>query len=449
MKKLRERLGELPDGRCLVGFSGGADSTALMLLLAEERDAGHILPEAVHVNHGLRGAESDGDEAFCRDLSKELGVMLHTERAELNGKSDENSCREERFRCFRKVMAETGIRSLVLAHNRDDLAETFLMRLLRGAGMEGLACMSGTDERDGFRIYRPLLRIGREEIRNALQSEGFGWREDSSNESGKYLRNRIRHDLIPAINEMAEGADRRIARTAEFLFLENRMLQETAYAFLRTHSCGIWLDCEELMKCPEAAQRRILRNWWKQFVTETDEHSLNAGQTELLINLLKAERGKVNLPGNLVAAKGRHGMYMTGIRKDPLPEIPMDVGFSGEIAFGAYRLAVSESEGNPGNGILTQEVPAGFLDGCVLRTRRPGDRICPFGMNGTRKLQDFLTDRGIDEPMRDEIPLICRRNEVLWAAGVGAGAIPEWDAGKRNIRLTWSGKMPWKLKEGE
>ena len=191
MKTLRERLGALPDGRCLVGFSGGADSTAMMLLLAEERDAGRIQPEAVHVNHGLRGAESEGDEAFCRDLSKKLGIRLHTERAELNGKRDENSCREERFRCFRKIMAETGIRSLVLAHNRDDLAETFLMRLLRGAGTEGLACMSGRDKQADCTIYRPMLEIGREEIRRALIQRGIQWREDSLNESDAYLRNRM------------------------------------------------------------------------------------------------------------------------------------------------------------------------------------------------------------------------------------------------------------------
>ncbi len=421
----------------------------LIRMAAMLRDRGQLEPEAIHVNHGIRGEESDLDERFCRKTCEDLAIPFHAVHAELAGKTDEDSCRRERFRCFQEVLEQNGIRQLVLGHNRDDLAETFLMRLMRGAGLEGLACMSGTDEMDGFRIYRPLLRIGREEIRNALQSEGITWREDSSNESGKYLRNRIRHELIPAINEMAEGADRRIARTAEILYLENRMLQDTADAFLWTHSCGKWLDATELLNYPDAAQRRILRNWWKQFVPETDEHSLNAVQTELLINLLKADRGKANLPGGLVAAKGRHGMYMTGIRKDPLPEIPLDTATFGEIAFGAYRLTVSESGGNPGNGILTQEVSAGFMDGCVLRTRRPGDRIRPFGMDGTRKLQDFLTDRGIDEPMRDEIPLICREKEVLWAAGAGAGAIPNWTAERKNIRLTWKGNMPWKLKEGE
>ena len=262
MKTLRERLGTLPDGRCLVGFSGGADSTAMMLLLAEERDTGRIRPEAVHVNHGLRGAESDSDEAFCRSFCKELRIKLHTERAELNGKSDENSCREERFRCFRKIMAETGIRSLVLAHNQDDLAETFLMRLLRGAGMEGLACMSGRDEQADCTIFRPMLGIGREEIRHALTQSGIQWREDSFNESDAYLRNRIRRKLIPLMNELSEGATGRIARTAKILAGENQVLQNLAECFLEEHSEGYMIEAQMLGKQPAALQHRILRTWW-------------------------------------------------------------------------------------------------------------------------------------------------------------------------------------------
>ena len=106
MEELSKKLGELPEGRVLAGFSGGADSTALMFLLAAARDNGRIQPEAVHVNHGLRGAESDGDEAFCAGFCRELGIPLHIERAGLDGRTDENACREERFRCFRKVMEE-------------------------------------------------------------------------------------------------------------------------------------------------------------------------------------------------------------------------------------------------------------------------------------------------------------------------------------------------------
>ena len=398
--------GRIPEGRCLAGFSGGADSTALIRMLALARDAGQAEPEAIHVNHGLRGTESDEDEAFCRRVCGELKIPLHIFRAELAGKSDENACRKERFRCFREAMDKTGIRNLVLAHNRDDLAETFLMRLLRGAGTEGLACMSMRDEHDGYTVYRPLLETGREEIRQALRRDGLAWREDSSNESDAYLRNRIRGRLIPAMNELADGATLRIAQTAEIVTRENRMMQQMAEDFLIRYGKDCRIDAEALMKEPEAMQSRILRAWWKKNTPAAEEHALNARQTAALTALLKAGKGKENLPGGRIAVRGRNGLYLTGSPGGPVPgEIPFTPEMNGVTAFGTVLLTVSATEGNPGDGRTEQELPEDFLKGCTVRTRRPGDRIRPFGMTGSRKLQDYLTDRKIDEPMRDRIPM--------------------------------------------
>ncbi len=443
---LRERMGEIPEGRCLIGFSGGADSTAMLLLAAEARDAGRCAPEAIHVNHGLRGAESDGDEAFCRELCRKLGIPLHTARAELDGRRDENVCREERFRVFRKTMEETGIRALVLAHNRDDLTETFLMRLMRGAGSEGLACMSGRDERNGYTVYRPLLQAGREEIRQALRENGQGWREDSLNGDEAYLRNKIRKRLVPLMEEMSAGVSGRIAQTAEILTGENRMAQEMAEAFLTEHCSGGRLDPEALRKAPEALRKRIVRIWWRQQAPVMEEHSLNARQTCEVAALALRERGKVNLPSGLAAVKAKHGIYLTGLPLD----VPEAVQYRApETRFGEIVLVTVPSRGNPGDGRNAQEVPEGFPDGCEIRTRRNGDRIRPFGMTGSRKLQDYLTDRGIDEPMRDRIPLLCRGNEVLLAAGIGAGAVPPWRKDGKNVRLIWQGEMPWGMAQKE
>ena len=447
--ELLAKAGRIPEGKCLAGFSGGADSTALIRMLALARDAGMAEPEAVHVNHRLRGAESDRDEAFCRQVCEELNIPFHTASAQLDGRKDENSCRKERFRCFREVMEETGIRILVLAHNRDDLAETFLMRLLRGAGTEGLACMSETDEHDGYTVFRPLLKTGREEIREALRQDGLDWREDSTNNSDAYLRNRIRGKLIPLMEDMAEGVTGRIAQTADILTRENRMNQDVAELFLRKYGNGRRISAEALMKTPEALQRRILRTWWRQNMPEAEEHALNVRQTEELASLVKAGKGKVNLPGGITAVTGRQGIYLTGFPKEAIPEILFDPENRSTMTAGTVKLTVSAPEGNPGDGKTEQEVPKDFLQGCVLRTRKDGDRIRPFGMSGSRKLQDYLTDRKIDEPMRDRIPLLCRGKEVLLAAGVGAGAVPRWDAGAENIRLKWQGDMPWMMTEGE
>lgn len=449
MKKeplLHLRPGAFPEGKCAAGFSGGADSTALMVLLAAEKEAGRTEILAVHVNHGLRGRESDEDEEFCRDFCRKMGIPLRTARADLGGRTDENACREARFRCFREIMEETGIRNLVLAHNRDDVAETFLMRLMRGAGTEGLGCMGERDSREGFTIWRPLTGTGREEIRAALREAGIPWREDSSNESGAYLRNRIRKELLPLMEKMAGGVTERIARTAAVIAGDNRALQGEAESFLREHSRDGWLDTEALAALPETLGDRILRTWWKRYAPERKEHALDARQTEELSRLAKAGRGKISLPGDLTAEKGRNGIYLTGIRKKNMEEIPYTAP---ETRFGEITLRTLPPAGNPGNGTTAQEVPAGFAEGCTVRTRRPGDRIRPFGMEGSRKLQDYFTDRGVDAPWRDEIPLLCRGNEVLLAAGIGAGAVPPWREDAGNIRLEWQGELPWKNSNGK
>ena len=169
-------------------------------------------------------------------------------------------------------------------------------------------------------------------------------------------------------------------------------------------------------------------------------HSLSSGQTELLTELVSASSGKVNLPGGLHAVKGQKVIHLTGFTEEKPVEIPVTFP---RTVFDGITMEILESEGGPGNGKTSQEMPAEILEGCVIRTRRKGDMIRPFGMTGTRKLQDYLTDRKVDEPWRDQIPLVCRGNEVILAAGIGAGSIPEWSAERNNVRVCWKGTMPW------
>ena len=166
---IREKTEPVPEGRYLIGVSGGADSIALLHLFAESPDLSGKTIAAVHVNHGLRGDESDQDEAFVRDICAEMLIPLHVYRIDLNGRHDENAAREARFACFRECMKATGTDTLVLGHHADDLAETFLMRLIRGAGTEGLSCMPPDDTSSGIRIIRPLLSLTRDNIRAALR----------------------------------------------------------------------------------------------------------------------------------------------------------------------------------------------------------------------------------------------------------------------------------------
>ena len=438
--RLRSRIRPIPAGRYLIGFSGGADSTALLLMLLPDIREGRIEAEAVHVNHGLRGAESDGDEAFCRNLCREEGIPLLVRRADLGSRTDEAAAREARYSLFRQRYSEGGFDGLILAHHADDQAETFLMRLLRGAGPDGLACMKEAEENGGMRLLRPMLSLRRDEIRDALREDGISWREDSSNQDNGYLRNRIRNELVPELEKISETAVEKICRAASLTAADNEALNTRAAAVLQRAADGRVLRAAEVTDECDAVRKRVLRMWWQAQGPVLKEHTLSAAQTETLDRLLLSERGKINLPGGFHAVRDGRFLFLTEDSVTFPEPVPVT---SRETLFGAYRLTESESEGNPGDGKRTQEVPRGFTEGCEIRTRRPGDRIRPFGSNGSRKLQDYLTDRRIPEPFRDTIPLLCRGNEVLLAAGVGAGNIPDWKPESPSVKLTWHGKLPW------
>ena len=311
LEELRKRLNPEPEGRCLIALSGGGDSVALTHLLLPLRDSGRILPEAVHVNHGLRGGESDADEAFVRSLCAEAGLPLHTVRLDLEGRRDENSAREARYGAIFRVMKEREIRTLVLAHQMQDQAETFLMRLLRGAGPEGLGGMRPSERRGEFLLLRPLLEISGEELRDALREAGLTWREDGSNREDVYLRNRIRRDLIPQMEAMAPGAAGRIARTAGLIAEENEAMAEAAEKLLSASVGQEGPDAETLREAPAALRSRALRQWWRNEGPELEERELSYEQTRRLAALAEAPRGTIiNLPGNWRARREKNSLRL-------------------------------------------------------------------------------------------------------------------------------------------
>ena len=232
----------------------------------------------------------------------------------------------------------------------------------------------------------------------------------------------------------------KIRRAAEMIGSDNETLNSQASGIVEHSAKGSVLRTAGLAEMPRALRTRVLRMWWNARGPVLEEHALSAAQTEALDSLLFTGRGKINLPGGTHGVRDGKFLFLTG-KQVP---VPAPATFQApETVFGDFRLTVSASEGSPGDGKRTQEVPAGLISGCEIRTRRPGDRIRPFGSPGSRKLQDYLTDRKIPEPFRDCIPLLCRGDEVILAGGVGAGGIPAWDPSLSPVRLTWHGDMPW------
>ena len=426
---LRERMMALPD-RLLCGVSGGADSVALLRLLL---DAGKDVT-AVHVNHGLRGDASDGDEAFVRSLCRRLNVPLLAYRAEPPEAPGEDWARRARYGFFRQAAEETGVKAIALAHHRDDQAETLLMHLLRGSGLSGLTGMAEDSQADGLRLLRPLLGLSRQALREWLLSIGQDWREDGSNADPRYLRNALRVDILPRLEALIPGASGRLAATAGLLREDDEALNALAQRFLERYD-GRCLPLQPLREQPRAIAGRILRAWWQREAPERKERTLSAPQTEALLSLVNAPpAARCNLPGGWYGQAGWTHLHLLNGSAETLAETPLeDCGL----------LSMEDAGGRTGDGRMSQAIPRNMLAGLTVRSRRPGDWLRPFGSSGRQSLQDYLGNRRVDAPFRDQTPLGCRGSEVLLVGGVGAGDIPRTNENEQCVLLRWRVQFPW------
>lgn len=422
-------LPALPE-KLLIGLSGGADSVALTHMLTRRRKQAGINMVAVHVNHGLRGEDSDGDERFVQALCEELRLPLLIYRAVPPPHPGEDWARQARYGFYRKAMAATGAQAVALAHHRDDQAETLLLHLLRGAGLEGLAAMPADGVVLGVRVVRPLLEIPREALRSALEAEGLPWREDASNQDSRYLRNALRNEVIPLLERLAPGAGMRMAQSAAVLREAAQALHDRQEEFLRAHCGGAWLALEPVRALDKGMRKQVLRLWWKHNGPTLEERSLSHRHSEALASLPDQPVGKVcNLPGGWHAYRGFTHLHWLG------PD--------GPAQYPNVSLTQTPFDGLVGDGRRMQAVPRALLAQCHVRFRQKGDWIRPFGGGGRQSLQDYFVNKRIDAPFRDAVPLLCRGSEVLLVAGIGAGDIPPVDDTQEMLCLRWLGDMPW------
>ncbi len=419
-----------PSDRLIVGVSGGADSVALVELLIE---LPKLQPQIViaHLNHNLRGVESDEDEAFVRKFSErhalpfELASIDIKQLALETGRSLEEAGREARYIFLEQLRQKYNAVAIVVAHHADDQAETFLLRLLRGAGTSGLAAMSIKGRN---RIIRPLLQISRGEILDYLDERGITFREDSSNTDQKFLRNRIRHELLPLMNEYASGISQRLARTAELLGEDETLLEScTARIFTDIAKTGVgWTGLlrKELILLPKALRLRLYRDTiariqgnlkhFEQLHFMLADHALLEGKTgnsldlprDLVLtitseHLLFASRDSLNIPDPVICEIINPGLYQLGNGLSLLvEEVSAPLHWKGETNSRAY----------------IDPVQAPFP--WHVRPFRRGERIEPLGMKNSRAIQDILTDRKIPHQIRRALPLVCSNDYPLWLAGI-------------------------------
>ena len=439
LKKVRDYMREhemtAPGDAVIVALSGGADSVCLLTVLKQLATPEFLL-RAVHVHHGIRGAEADRDEAFAQKLCESLSVPLCVAYCHVpayaaeHGLSEEEAGRILRYQVLEKEAGKweqelpAGSRvKIALAHHRDDNAETILHHLLRGSGLTGLA---GIRPVQGRRI-RPLLCVGREEIRAYLEAGHISWCEDSTNQSPDYTRNRIRSQVLPllktAVNEQAEE---HILQAGQIIGQADAYLRQQAEEIWQEAVCGREEDLAAIPLTAFARQPEILKTYLIRLMLD----QLHPGWKDIgsrhftaIAELAgKPVGSRLDLPGGLMARTGYETLEI--VRKTEREvSVKTESGADGEIH---GRQTVPELHMTVFSRQKDQEIPKNQytkwfdydkIKGTLsVRTRRTGDYlILPSG--GSKTIARYMIDEKIPKEKREQILLLAEGSHVLWVVG--------------------------------
>jgi tRNA(Ile)-lysidine synthase len=487
----------------VVAVSGGADSVCLLHVLLQLRDKLGLDLHVAHLNHGLRGAEADADAEHVSHLARKLGIAATIEARDVKAyqaasrTSLEEAAREVRYAFFAEVAQAVGAGAVAVGHTADDQAETLLMHLIRGTGLLGLRGMQplsrwrlpllprvapdtvqgSSGQLDGTRltVIRPFLEISREETEAYCAACDLPTRMDSSNISSKYLRNRIRAELMPLLSEYNPRIRESLSRAARTVAADIAHLDEEVAGLWDSvvveRSDGVALGNGEFSSLSPALKRHLLRSVLGRLLG--DLRGIELVHIEDLVKIMARPAGKrLSLPGGLVFHGGYAESLITRAEDIPCP-LPLlegehNLAIPGETILSGWRVKAKVIEEEWPIGAagyfhasraedFRRDTAVGSSDTCptsyeayldfdltgtqlVIRSRRDGDRFQPLGMGESKKLQDFMVDARIPRAWRDRVPLICAGERIIWVVG--------WRIDHR-VRVTDSTRRVLHLEFGE
>jgi tRNA(Ile)-lysidine synthase len=434
-----------PGDTVVVAVSGGADSVALLDILFSLREL-RLKPAVAHLNHLLRGNEADADEEFVRKLAESYGVPFEVRRVDVGavarreGRSLEDAGRAARYKFFAELAALHNAHAVALAHHADDQAETVLMRLLRGSGGSGLCAMAA---KSAGLYVRPLLNVTRGEIEEYLRGRGIAWRTDSSNAVTDFLRNRIRHELIPYLARYNPAISERLSATAEALAADEEFLDgatNSAFARHAVLSAGrVILTLPGLRAEPRAIRMRLYRRAILQ--AKGDLARIGIRHLRGIDGLVFSAKPHLalDLPDGLRTAKsyGEISLF-AGEEKKPL--------LSGEIYLdgpGIYPLPgsgmIAVDYADAASDLKTVSAWTAYFDlerapfPWRVRAFSPGDRFSPFGMTGQKKVKELFIDAKVPRADRCRIPILFCGETLLWVGGVRRSNVAPLTTGTKTI----------------
>lgn len=416
-----------PGEKVIVALSGGADSMALLCCLLALQEALGVTVSAAHLNHGIRENAKE-DEAFCEDFCRQKGIPFYKKTCDVPvvsekiGESLETAGRHCRYEFFDRLLKTEKSDKIALAHHMDDQAETLLMHLLRGAGSAGLGGMRAIRS-DAY--VRPLLGVTKAEILAYLNDIDQSFCIDETNASKEYFRNQIRLELIPKLNRYNPNAVQLLAQTAGLLADEHDYLKSEAQAWIDKSKEGISFSKKAFLSLAPALQRQVLRDSFHRELNTVRD--LTYQQIESARELIASETPgrKLDFPNGAALVTSYETFHWQKKENSSfnweafvlkLNELQKSDAFG--ATFHLYKVPVEE--------YLSMEKEASFeafdaeiLDKAIeVRAFIPGDRMAPFGMEGTKKVQDLFTDMKVPRFLRSQIPIVVQDGRVLWIPGV-------------------------------
>ncbi len=423
--------------RVVVALSGGPDSVALVHILRElERDGELTVAGAAHLNHQLRGADADADEQFCRDLSAALGLALEVERVDVRalaiqqGRSVEDAARVARYAFLERAADRLRAAVIAVGHSRDDQAETFLLRLIRGSGPRGLAAIL---PRAG-RVVRPLLDVTREELRGYVAERGIQYCDDVTNADVGIPRNRVRHELIPYLQrEFSPRIVNVLARAAAIARDDEDRLQaeaiDLAASVVLGSGDGARVEVKALMLLHPALAARVARIALSRLAAE---RFLGFDHIDAFLEFARngAPGAALSLPGQQAVHRGDRIELRTEPSRGEGTRFEFPLSIPGEVTLSSsgWTISAEPLDAAPpgrltGRGETAVVAVSALTLPLAVRSRRPGDRFKPLGMGGAaKKLQDFLVDRKVGRELRDALPLVVDgADRIVWVVGQAVG----------------------------
>lgn len=421
------------EDKILVALSGGPDSICLLHILNSLKDEMNLDIGAAHVNHMLRGQDALADEEYVKKTCEELKIPCYIERIDIDkiskekGISHEMAGREERYKFFDKVKMEKGYNKIAIAHNANDQAETVIMRMMRGAGLEGLC---GIRAQRGQDIIRPILCLKRQEIERYCNLNKLNPRIDKSNLEKVYSRNKIRLDILPYMKKnFNEDIIDTINRMASLLQKDNEFIEKTAnkvykeYCFEENENLII---SKKLFELEDSIITRVIKS---AFIKYSKKHTnFEMKHIYEVIELAKiGTNKKIDLPNEIFAENIYGNIYLKKrlkVEKNEYNQVCLskDKIDSKEITFGKYNVKFQVVT-NKNNIEFSDNVLIKYFDydnikeGLCIRTRKDGDKIRPLGMKGSKKLKDIFINLKIPREERLNVPIVCFDNDIAWVVG--------------------------------